>query len=322
MIKLDKYDKKILYELDKNCRTPISKIARKVRLSREVVNYRIKKLENTGLIEGYYPLINITTMGYLYVIFFIKLCKFNNRTQNIIIESLKMDPIVGWLGTQESYWDIAVVVLVKDIFELQNWLNKFNLKFSKYLADKKVDINTKVLYFMNKFLYDINDTSYSTGVGEHKKVEVDDLDIQILKELTKDCKIPITRMAYTLNRDIATIKKRISSLIKLGVLQSFKPIINYSLIGYNYYHVSLYLKNHTKEDIKQLTNYIRSYPTIIFYVLSIGKADIEFEIMVKSHQKLYHTIQELKAKFSKIIYNAESVRIVKVHKIVYMPLTL
>ena len=56
-IKLDEKDKKILYELDKNSRQGISSIAKKVRLSKEVVNYRIKNLEKRKIIKGYYAVL-------------------------------------------------------------------------------------------------------------------------------------------------------------------------------------------------------------------------------------------------------------------------
>jgi DNA-binding Lrp family transcriptional regulator len=42
-IKLDLKDRKILAELDFNAREPISKIAKKVKISKEVALYRIRK---------------------------------------------------------------------------------------------------------------------------------------------------------------------------------------------------------------------------------------------------------------------------------------
>jgi DNA-binding Lrp family transcriptional regulator len=44
-IKLDLTDRKILAELDKNCRIPNSILAKKVNKSREAVKYRIQQLQ-------------------------------------------------------------------------------------------------------------------------------------------------------------------------------------------------------------------------------------------------------------------------------------
>ena len=46
MTKLDLKDRKILYELDLNCRQSNSQIGKKVGLKRDVVAYRIKKLQD------------------------------------------------------------------------------------------------------------------------------------------------------------------------------------------------------------------------------------------------------------------------------------
>ena len=43
-MKLDLKDKKILFELDKNSRIPLSKLAKKIRLSKEVVFHRLNNL--------------------------------------------------------------------------------------------------------------------------------------------------------------------------------------------------------------------------------------------------------------------------------------
>src|SRR5574343_22463 len=62
-IKLDLKDRKILHELDKDCRQPCSKIAKKVGLSTEVVNYRIKKLEEQKVITNYQIVVDLSKLG-------------------------------------------------------------------------------------------------------------------------------------------------------------------------------------------------------------------------------------------------------------------
>ena len=53
MADLDLKDRKILYELDFNARQTDSEIAKKVKLSREVVNYRISRLQKNGIIRNF-----------------------------------------------------------------------------------------------------------------------------------------------------------------------------------------------------------------------------------------------------------------------------
>ena len=58
MVELDLLDKKILFELDLNSRQSNQEIARKVRSSKEVVSYRIKKLEENKVIFKYLTILD------------------------------------------------------------------------------------------------------------------------------------------------------------------------------------------------------------------------------------------------------------------------
>ena len=62
-ILLDIKDKKILSELDKNARQSNSQIGKKVRLSKEVVKYRIDKMVENGLIFRFHTVINYFKLG-------------------------------------------------------------------------------------------------------------------------------------------------------------------------------------------------------------------------------------------------------------------
>ena len=58
MNSIDLKDRKILYELDKNARISYAQIGKKVGLSTEVVHYRVKRLEEKGIITNYQTAIN------------------------------------------------------------------------------------------------------------------------------------------------------------------------------------------------------------------------------------------------------------------------
>ena len=64
MEKLDLKDRKILYELDLNCRQSNTQIGRKVGLSRKVIEYRIKQMEEDGIIKNYWTEFNTFKLGY------------------------------------------------------------------------------------------------------------------------------------------------------------------------------------------------------------------------------------------------------------------
>ena len=64
---LDKLDLEIIAELQKDCRTPLQDIARRVGHPPSTVHYRVKRLEKEGIIDGYYAKINPEKIGMDYI---------------------------------------------------------------------------------------------------------------------------------------------------------------------------------------------------------------------------------------------------------------
>ena len=64
--KLDRINRRILFELDKNCRISDNKLAKLVHRSRESVRHRINKLVKDGIIKGFITSINPSKFGYMF----------------------------------------------------------------------------------------------------------------------------------------------------------------------------------------------------------------------------------------------------------------
>jgi len=62
--KLDLKDRKILHQLDLNCRQSNTQIGKKIGLKKDVVGYRIKRMEEGGVIKGYWTNIDSYKFGY------------------------------------------------------------------------------------------------------------------------------------------------------------------------------------------------------------------------------------------------------------------
>ena len=66
---LDRLDRRILFELQKNGRLSYVELAEKVGLSATPCVDRVRRLENDGYIEGYYARLNPKLMGYSMLVF-------------------------------------------------------------------------------------------------------------------------------------------------------------------------------------------------------------------------------------------------------------
>ena len=61
---MDRLDLKILEALDWNCRKTNKQIAKEVGSNKDVVSYRISRMEKNGTITRYYPVLDMYKLGY------------------------------------------------------------------------------------------------------------------------------------------------------------------------------------------------------------------------------------------------------------------
>ena len=85
---LDAKDRKILYELDINSRQASSEIAKKVGLSKQVVNFRIKRLIKEKLISFFYTVIDISKLGFTVHKIFLRLQNIDSEKEKALINFL------------------------------------------------------------------------------------------------------------------------------------------------------------------------------------------------------------------------------------------
>jgi Lrp/AsnC family leucine-responsive transcriptional regulator len=136
MVDIDLKDRKILYQLDLNCRQSNAQIGKKVGLSKQVVDYRIKKMEEAGVITGYWTCIDSYRFGY-------QVYRYYLVTQNAT--SSKKDEMILRIADYKNTWvtgglkgsyDITAVIWVKNIPEFYQFWDKFNKEYGDYIADK------------------------------------------------------------------------------------------------------------------------------------------------------------------------------------------
>lgn len=116
MFNLDRKDRQILYQLDLDSRQTNSQIAKKVRASKEVVGYRIKRMADEGVIEGFYALVDMTKLGYLNARIFVKLKNASPDEEKEIMAYFNSSLRCWWVNSiSGSFTDMGIAFWVKDI---------------------------------------------------------------------------------------------------------------------------------------------------------------------------------------------------------------
>jgi len=131
-IKLDLIDRRILAELDKNCRISNSKLGKKIRKSRETVKYRIQQLQDKGVIQGFITSINPNKLGFYMFKVYLQLENIPEERERFYTY-LKNQKNIYWIGISDGVFDCVFAILSKSIIEYYEQINKILSDFKKLI---------------------------------------------------------------------------------------------------------------------------------------------------------------------------------------------
>ena len=153
----------------------------------------------------------------------------------------------------------------------------------------------------------------------NKKIHLDELDKNIIIELSKNARITNVELARKFGFTANAIKNRIKNMIKNKLLLGFRLFINPSVLGYSSHMLFLEITRLNLQKENELINYLKTIPNIIFIVKHIGKWRIGLEIETKDVQEFQDIFVDIRGKFSEIITDFEIFPLFKDHKACYFP---
>jgi len=310
MQNLDLLDRKILAELDQDSRQPFSQIAKKARTSRTVVEYRIKKLIESGIIISLSAFVDPAKFGLTSWKVYLQFHNKNKEIDQAITQFLQEEKRVWWIIKCEGNFDLMFLVLTKSVHEFYEFLSDFQSKFSRDEARIEITTHINSDFFSRGYLLNKESKKVCpTFLKEPTFEKLDKTDIEILKIIIKNSRTPSTEIATKLKTTARIVNYRIKDLLKRNIITNFRLIPNVNKMELDYYKVMFQLKNLTTEKEKKFKKFLELQPNIINYSNSWGPWEIEFETEIKNYKKLTELINIIRNEFSDIIKKIEFVLI-------------
>ncbi len=309
MEKLDSTDRKILYELDINCRQSASQIGKKLKTAKETVNYRIKRLEQRGIIGGYITEINMAKVGFTTYKVYYQFQYLDEKSEKRLIRYLTTHPKVFWVARTNGRWDMLTMILARDSVEFYNILGEIINRFHRNILTKAFLINVEVFVFRKEYLLPFGHEFHPTKMYAGKIVEnrLDELDKSLLKLIAKNSRLSTVEIAKRLDATPKRVIYRLKELQEKKIITTFRVLVDLKKIGYSFFKTFMYLHNITKERRDAFNEYCRQKENIVYISNVAGPWDAELEIEVESDEKFNEIMWDIRNKFSDIIRNVESV---------------
>ncbi len=318
-LKLDIKDKKILAELDKNARQTDSEISKKVRLSKQVANYRIQNLIKKGIIENFYTIINVGNLGLNSYYVFLQFENINKKQEKELLNKINSLDYVGWLVDGMGRWDAILLVYANSANTFDKFLNKIINLCGRHLHEYNFTTLITAEHISYKFLEDQKDSYKAKQTEKIQFKELNKIDKNILKTISQNARASIVEISEKIKKPIHMVSYHLKSLIKQKIIEGFKPKINIGKLGYQWHLLLLQFRMINENRKKEFFGFLKQHKKTYYVTHTIGSYNLMLDIHVKTVEEFKEVLLELKEKFSDVIKLYESFIVFNEYKIDYFP---
>lgn len=313
---LDKLDRKILYQLDLNARQTDQAIARNVGASREVVAYRIQRLQEQGLVKGFVTILNHNALGLRAYRVFFKLRDFDSEIEKKVVAHLQEKAM--WVVRVRGYWSFNTLLLTKDIFALEKLLNDITGTFAASIVDYKVSIITRIYHFRRAYLLEKKQDAgpYELMGAISKPIELDETDKKVLAAIQNDARASTVDLARAIGETERIVRYRIKKLEQAEVILGYRSFLDLPALGYRYYKIHAKLRGQYEK--RKLLEFCHRQPNIVYKTESIGGYDLELELQVKNPEDVYVLLDDIQREFPGLLEDFDVMQYDKEYQLSYL----
>lgn len=300
-MKLNESDYRLLTYLFNHSRESITKMAKQCKLSREQVNYKLNKYLSSGLIRGFFPIIDYSKLGYNYLIaLFLKFDKLSTQ-QEFSKNLFKNKHYLSW-GKVFGKYDLFMNLVFKDEQEFNEYLSSLlgESKILDYLIIKPYFIELFPLKFFNN-----NEETFILVGSPIEKIKIDETDKKILKILGKDARAKLIDIASEVGISSELALHRLRKLQKQKIIIGSRCHFNMEKLGYHFSEILLDIRNFSEETKNKIKQFAKKSKHVNSLLFCSTKPNCIVQLFHKEESDLRETIQKIKELFSEEIIDLD-----------------
>ncbi len=294
-MELKPQDAKLLSYLYHHAREPSTKIAKALHLTREQVDYKIKKFMSEGVIKRFTTLFDYSALGYRK--HYALLLKFSKPiyAKDFFNKERKDKNLLDIAFTSNKY-DLLMEVFFKNEKEFREYLNKLLDEQKERISDHFIFDPYYSKIWPLKFLKGEKEQGVPFTT-ESKEISLDKQEIEILKMLAEDGRERIVEIAHKLKMSPELALYKIKKLHEKDVVLSSAIIFDMEKLGYFLSTILINIQNLSKENEKKMKDFAEKNEHVRSIVLSMSKPNCFVQLFHKEHKNFIKTIDELKELF-------------------------
>jgi DNA-binding Lrp family transcriptional regulator len=319
---IDWKDRQILFHLDEDGFQPASEIAKKTRLSKQVVGYRIAEMQKKGILRRCAVIINEAYLGHTFFKFYLKYKNVDKELEEKMLKFFDAHRDVALVCTCDGRYDIYMGVFARDSHHLYAVYRELFGEFGKHFEDISVSIvevayNSKRGYLMGQ---KAKGEVPLFGGELNYSPDIDESDKKILAILSKEARTSLVDIAKELEMTPNAVRYRIKRMKEAKIIQGARIILDRNKIGFLSYKVLIKIDSFDDKEVKRFLAHVTEHPNIADIDLCLGDWNIELDVEIEDYNSFRKLMLELRTNFSKLIKNYDSLLVFYEHTYTYYPM--
>jgi len=321
-IKLDLKDKRILDILDKESNISLSKLAKKVNISTQVAEYRIKRLKNQNTIYSFFTLIDPGRLGYTLFRVHIKLKNIKENTLKEFSKNLFESYPTFWVAFVSGNFDVIADIWSKNANEFESLFNKILEKHRDIIYSYEINSILELdLYNYGYFLKENKEREKIILFRTNSTEKIDEKDKKILQVIKKNSRLAYEFIGKKVGLTRNAVKYRIKNLENKKIISGYKMMVDFKHFDKLTYKIFIKYDNSKIAQKKLLLEYLKNISGILSTTKHLGRWNLDIEIELRDAKELQTFIMDLRTKFS-IIENYEFIQILEDYGLDFYPSSL
>ncbi len=318
---LDAKDRQIIGALFENARTPVSAIAKRARLSKEVVNYRIRRMMASGLLVGFNTVIDVRKIGWEMFFVYIRFRNINISEENRIIGFLINHMNVAQLFRCIGNYDAVLKVFARSYAEAAAIMKDIEAAYKDNIDEYSIDAISEESAVPFSFLYEHakNKRLHYMEKKEAEKVILSKTDLLILRELSKNARMNLAGMATKLKTSREILKYHVKKLERSRIILKYRPDVLPKVLGYNWYFLIIKTGKMDALMSNKLESFLLNHTNVTYFYKTAGSSDVQVELRVKTNEKLNEILMQLRGILRSVLKRSEMLAILDERKYTYFP---
>lgn len=294
-IYLNSVDYKLLAKLYHNQRESTASISKATHLSRDQVDYRIRKYVKEGIIKEFFTVFDYSRLGYTcFAIVYIKFEKLS--AFEVFSKKLEYKKnCISW-GRMFGSYDLYLNTIFKNEEELSNFLAELlgshECPISEYLLFKPFFAELYPLKMINNSYRD----TFSL-VNNQSEVKIDDKEKLMLKIISKDGRAKLVNIASELKISSELTFYKLKRLQKKGIIQGSRIQFDMRKLGFQATDLLLTITKLSQSLQNKLKEFARTDKNTNSFMMSLSKPNCMIQFFHSTEEELRNSIARFQEQF-------------------------